>query len=115
MLHHQRQRWQRRRFVVVSATPRPATGRPGTDTGTDGSRAPRHVVHARSALRQDGEAHERERGADQATSRRHGPVVAQQPNGRLRQRRQEQRQVDGHELVGRRMTACPAPLLCSVV
>jgi len=72
------QRWWRCRFVIVvpPASSRPATRRAGTDTGTDGPRAPGHIVHARPALYQDGEADEGKRNADQATGRRHESVVA---------------------------------------
>jgi len=102
VLDHQwwRQRRRRRRFVIVvsPASSRPATGRAGTNTGTDGPRAPGHVVHARSSLHQNGEADEGERGANQAAGRRHESVVAQQSHGRLRQR-QKQRQVDRHDVI----------------
>jgi len=102
VLDHQwrRQRRRRRRLIIVfsPASSRPATGRARTNPGTDGPRAPGYVVHARSALHQDGEADEGERGADQAACRRHESVVAQQPHGRLRQR-QKQRQIDRHELI----------------
>jgi len=118
VLDHQRwrQRRRRRRSVVVvvvvpPAPSHPATGRAGTDTGTDGPRAPGHVVHARPALYQDGETDEGKRDADQAAGRRHESVVAQQPHGRLRQR-QKQRQVDRHDgVVGRRMMRSAVRLL----